>query len=266
MIPNIYIYKPYLFINFYGLAIFVGLLIFIALIKKNKGFNNLITEDQFYNVIILSIIMGFIGARLFWTIDEWKNIENWYEILMFWQPGYYLLGSVIGILVVLPFYLKKINVLVLPFLDLVAIYAPLLQSISRIGCFLAGCCYGLPTNLPWGIIYKNPDCLISDHLRYIKIHPTQLYSSILLLMIFFIMYYFVQKRTKKSGEIFAIYLILMILERFVVDYLRADREFFNTKYLSFFSINQWVAIVILTITILIFAYPKRQRGMGNGPL
>ena len=148
----------------------------------------------------------------------------------------------------IPWYLKKINVSIIPFFDLVAIFAPLLQSISRIGCFFAGCCYGIPTTSPWGISYSDTNTVAPLHLT---LHPTQLYSSLALLGIFLFMYFILQHTLKKTGQLFAAYLILASTERFIIDLWRADRVLV-TNILVPLSFTQVIAMGIFIFAVTIF--------------
>ena len=171
-----------------------------------------------------------------------------------------MLGGVIALLAVLPFYLKKHSINTLALCDLAAIYAPLLQAISRIGCFFAGCCFGIPTTLPFGIL--SSECSLDPAfakgfggqaaLQTMLIHPTQLYSASALFGIFLLMYFLFQDWFKKPGQLLCSYLILMSAERFIIDFWRADREFLSG--FPTFSIPQLVAFVIGCISIIGFLY------------
>ncbi len=195
---------------------------------------------------MMSILAGCIGGRLLEVISEPLLYPHWYDWFALWQGGFSVLGSIIGIIITLPFYLKKIHVPIIPLFDLVAIYAPLCQSIARLGCFTAGCCYGVATHGICAVIYTNPHTLAAHG---IPIHPTQLYSSALLFGIFLFMYFIAQKICTKNGQLFTTYLILAALERFVVDFWRADRIMIS----NMMSFHQLVALCII-IVIITFYY------------
>jgi len=250
MYPNIcHIYGP-LYINSYGLAGAIGIVIFTLLMVKNEKFKSIISYEKFKDVIAFSIIIGMVGGRLLWAIEDWNSIESIWKIFAIWEPGYSFLGTLIAILVFMPLYLKKNNVAILPFLDLASIYVPLMHSIARIGCFLSGCCHGIPTNSSWGIVYTHPDVVVPTKLKFINIHPTQLYTSFFLFCLFIAMYYFFKNRFKKPGQLFAIYLIFTSMERFINDFYRSDRDFYNTA--SSFSSAQWLSIAIFAVSIIFF--------------
>jgi phosphatidylglycerol:prolipoprotein diacylglycerol transferase len=244
----VHIYGP-LAINSFGLFIIIGLIIFSALFLSDPKRPKLISTDDYFNGLSLAIIAALIGGRSLFVITHWKTLTHWWSVFEFWVGGFSLLGAVIALLLVIPLYLKKRKVKIIGLLDLVAIYAPLLQSISRIGCFFAGCCFGLPTSLPFGVI--NNECGIPEY-AHKPLHPTQLYSAFSLLAIFFLHYFVLQYYFKKPGQLLCSYLFLMSFERFIIDFWRADRELVTISGLEFLSIPQVVALIIANGALFMF--------------
>jgi phosphatidylglycerol---prolipoprotein diacylglyceryl transferase len=176
MYPKLlHIYGP-LYLQSYGLCIALGLTVFAWLLYRDKRRRQIMNDDQFHTLILIGAISGIVGGRILYFMTE-VPIHQFYQFFEFWQGGFAVLGSVLGVLLVIPWCLKKYNLPGLPLLDRVALYGPLLQGISRIGCFLAGCCYGKQTLLPWAITYSNPECMAP---LGIALHPTQLYSALFL--------------------------------------------------------------------------------------
>jgi len=248
----LHIYGPF-GIQSYGLFIMLAIIITVWAIRKNKRFTQLNLEPFYVNIMIVSIAAACIGGRLLEVISEPQMYPDWYDWFALWQGGFSALGAILGVVSITPFYLRKINVPVLPTCDLVAIYAPLLQSIARLGCFTAGCCYGIPTKSIFGVIYTNPETLAAYG---IAVHPTQLYSSVMLFIIFLVMYFVGQRIFKKPGELFAMYLIFAAIERFFVDFLRAERIMIN----NFLSFYQLVAFIILCTVAMFSATIFYARG------
>lgn len=244
----LHIYGP-LTIHAYGVAITVGLTTFLFCLHKDKRLNTLINFDLFNNVVTLGILAGIIGGRLLYVISEWGYLTL-LEACMPWVGGFSILGTIIAITATIPLYLAYLNIPILPLLDLVALYAPLMQSISRIGCFFAGCCYGQPSSAFWAITYKNESIAPC----FISLHPTQLYSSIILLVIFLILYYRLQYYCSKPGQLISFYLIGISLERFIVDFWRADRVFADSTLFQILSIHQWIACGIVIGACSFFAF------------
>lgn len=229
-----HLYGP-LAINSFGLMIIIGIIIFSILILRDPKRAKLITTDQYFNILSLAIVSALIGGRALFLIGNWQTLESFWQIFAFWEGGFALLGGIIALLLVMPIYFKKHHLNAIALLDLGAVYAPLLQAISRFGCFFAGCCFGMPTKLPFGVI--NQTCPT-------PVHPTQLYSAGALFIIFFAMYFWLQKQFKYPGQLICIYLILMSLERFIIDFWRGDREFSSIPFLQIFSIPQLVALAM----------------------
>ena len=241
-----HIYGP-LAINSYGVAIVIGLSIFLWLANKNPLRAKLMSEDTFQKFITYGIIVAIVGGRLLHVISEWSEYQNWFEMINILDGGFSILGTVVALIMYTGLFLTKNKIPVLPTFDLLAQYAPIVQAFGRIGCFLAGCCYGAATTCLLGVTYTNP--LTAAPLG-IKIHPTQLYSAATFFIIFFILQY-IKPRLVKPGQMFSIYLILSSLERFIIDFWRNDRiidgaygSLINTHY---FSLHQWIALSLVLV-------------------
>jgi len=249
------IYGPFT-IHAYGLWITVGLVICLIFLLKDKKLLSIANTDQITNAITLAIVAGFLGGRILCMLSEDTDFK-WYDIVTFWEPGLSILGCIIGIAIALPSYLKIQRIPLLPFLDRIALYSPLAQAFGRIGCLCAGCCYGATCNHWWAIVYDHANHAAPLH---IPIHPTQLYSSIMLFTVFCILYFVVQQRTKKAGILLYSYLLATSCERFIVDFMRADRTWYEYNNLSMlFSVNQWIALAIAATAILGLWYTNKKQ-------
>lgn len=242
------------YLNCYGLAILIGITVFYILLKNDPKTIKLVPKEKLSTLVFWGTLVGIIGGRLLWLIFSWQELDHVYEAFEIWKGGLSVLGSILAIITFFSYYLKKNGIPVLQMFDLASIYAPLMHSISRVGCFMAGCCYGLPSNVKWALEYSHPDVLVEKKLMHIPLHPTQLYSSTLLFLIFLSMYFVFQNIFKKPGQLTCIYLMLASLERFTVDFYRADREYFNIKLISYFSIQQYLSLAIFLSALLFFIY------------
>ena len=244
----IHIYGPFS-IQSFGLIIAIGLLLFIWLTSKHVKAKKIMSSEQFSETILVGVISGILGGRLLFVAEAYWSMDSFFDIFRFWEGGFSILGTIIAVPLALTLYLKRKKIPVLPFFDLIALYGPLLQSISRIGCFAAGCCYGACTTLPWSVIYTDPCCMAPLHT---PLHPTQLYSSVTLFVIFIFMRFIASKIFTIPGQLITLYITLAALERFFVDFLRADRDFFTPQLLHIFSIHQWLALNLAITTCSIF--------------
>lgn len=244
----------------FGLMITIGLALFTWLVLSNPLRKKLMTDEQFSTGLMLGIISGILGGRLLYVFQEYNTMTSIWEPLYFWQGGFSVLGTIFAVLPVVGTYLYKIKVPVLQLFDLLAMYAPLFHSISRFGCLMAGCCYGLPTSLPWGITFTD---IHSSAPTCIALHPTQLYSALLLFLIFLFIRFGVTRWCTVPGQITSIYLMLAGAERFLVDYWRDDRAYFQAPSLKVFSMYQWISLAMFLGAALLFvvitAYAGRKR-------
>lgn len=234
------------YINSFGVCLALALVIFIFFVSKDSSLKKILNIDDVINITIYTAIIGVISGRLLYIITEFPKYESFWDIINISNGGGSVLGSVIGAMIYLIAFAYKRNLPVLQILDIAGIYAPIIHSISRIGCFLAGCCYGCQSNLPWAITYTNPETIAP---LYVSIHPTQLYSAGIFFLIFLFLYFgFAKAKSRIPGLAFSVYLILSCIERLFVDFIRGDRTFLLSKYeiCKVFSFHQLVALSLLS--------------------
>lgn len=248
MMPTIAHIAGPLYIRSYGLMIIIGLCICTWLIERHPLFKKIMTYTQFINLITVAVIAGIIGGRLLYVIDVWP-LSSWYELIALWEGGFSALGTVTAVAVTVPLYLWYEQIPLLSTLDLLGLYAPLLWSIARIGCFLAGCCYGTTCTLPWAVTFSHPDSLAPLGIYY---HPTQLYSSIALFGIWLFMQLVAQQQLHKPGQLAFLFLGLVSSERFLVDFWRATRTPLLITSMGTFSLTQLIALGLIGIAIIGF--------------
>jgi phosphatidylglycerol:prolipoprotein diacylglycerol transferase len=189
--------------------------------------------------------------HLLTTGQSLLDIREWFT---FWQGGLAILGAIIGIIISATVYTRIHKIPTLPFFDLMAIYAPLLQSISRVGCFLAGCCYGMQSNSWLSVTYTDELSLAP---LGSPLYPTQLFSSFALLIIFILMYGVLQHIYKKPGQLLCWYLILESSERFIIDFWRADR-IMTTAFLSYHQIIALSMGIVGVIWLALLCFKSPQ--------
>ncbi len=253
----IHIYGP-ISICGYGLMIFIGVLIFTYLIIKDPIRPRIMTSDQFFDILVFGTFIGLIGARVLFILTNIQAFSHWFDLFAVWDGGLSILGAMLAIILVIPLYLRYCHVPILPFFDLCAMYAALLESISRVGCFFAGCCYGIPTTMPWAIVYHD---MQADAPVNVCIHPTQLYSALALFIIFLVMRFGVRRWATIPGQLLCIFLLLSAGERFLIDFWRADREFFAFDHTHLLSIHQYIAcgLALCSVIGLIIISQKSRR-------
>lgn len=247
-------------IQWYGFCIALGVLAFFFFIKRDQRFAALGLHNRFDTIFLWGAGAVLIGGRILHIIRHYDEYSSWTEWFAFWEPGYAVLGSTLGVAVVIPIYLWLHKIPMLPFLDLVATYCPLLQAIARLGCFFAGCCFGAYARVPWAVVYTNACSLAPTG---ISLHPAQLYSALGLFLSFCILYFYGRSFLKIPGQQAMLYLMLTASERFITDFWRGDREMLSTLSSNgiFLSFHQLLALGIITgagILFLILTCSKKR--------
>lgn len=222
-------------IMWYGIIIAFGVLMAMIVINKLANIDG-IDADELANVIIWTVLIGIVGARIYYVIFKWDYYKNHLsQILDIRGGGLAIYGGIIAGFIVVKIFCKKKNWKVLRICDCMIPGVVLAQGIGRWGNFINMEAYGSETTLPWGIIIEGK-----------KVHPTFLYESIGDILIFFILYtYF--KHKKRDGEITSLYMILYGILRFFVEGLRSD-----SLYLGAFRISQLVSLVFVILGFLFF--------------
>ena len=232
-------------IHSYGACIALGALIGLYFAQKDRTLIKHISPEELLNSVSLIVIAGIIGGRLLHIAEYWNSIHSFFNAINITDAGFSLLGTIIASTITLIWYLHVKKLSALNIIDRIVIYIPLVYGISRLGCFFAGCCYGIPTDLPWALTYSNSDVVAPCH---IPLHPTQLYSALGGFLIFIFMYYIANNYYKKTGQLFGIYFFLTGFERLLVDFLRSDRIMI-TKTIS---TSQMIALFCIILGIAIF--------------
>ena len=228
-------------IHGYGLMIGIGV-IFALIMADTRARKKDFDVDFVYNVSFIALLFGFIGAKLLYCIVEIEEvIRNPLEI--FSGSGFVVYGGIIGGILAAGIYCKKKKVNFLRFFDFAVPSVAVAQGFGRIGCFLAGCCYGRETNAPIGIAFRASTMAPNG----IALIPTQLFSSTgdFLLALILIVY---ARKDRKAGKVSGLYLMLYSLGRFIIEFFRADER----GHVGSLSTSQFIALLLLLLGLLLF--------------
>ena len=152
MFPELFeIPLVHLTIKSYGLMMVVGFLSCVWLITHlSRDFTP--NPQLITNAALYSLVGGVVGARLFFVVHYFDKFRsNPIEVFAIWQGGLELAGGVLAAIIIILFYLRYHKLPIRRYPDVLAVGLMLALVFGRIGCFLNGCCYGKPTELPWGV-------------------------------------------------------------------------------------------------------------------
>jgi len=220
----------------YGVLVALGFFLGIQYIVKYS--KNIIAKQQVYDFLFYVILIGIIGARLFYVcLDLNYYLSHPLEIIQVWKGGLVYYGGFISVLLFAFLYCKYKKINIVKLMDVFAPALALGHCFGRIGCFFSGCCYG-----------KYSDCFLAIAHK----HPTQLYESFGNLVIFFILHTSL-KKTHKDGYIFVLYMLLYSTLRFAVEFFRGDDR---GAFIFGLSPAQNISIIIFVIAIIILFFTK----------
>ncbi len=209
-------------IRYYGLMYAVAILVGLVLVKRDVRRRGLpITEDDVVNFVLLVVAAGIIGARLYYVAFNWDFYgRHIAEIPAIWHGGLAIHGGILGGVVAGWWFVQRHNLPVLVMGDVAAPSLILGQTFGRFGNFMNGDAHGLPTSLPWGVVFP-PESIAGQEFPGTPIHPTMLYEMVFNFLIFLTLYR-LRLRPAKDGFICTLYLVLYSTGRFVVSFFRAD--------------------------------------------
>jgi phosphatidylglycerol:prolipoprotein diacylglycerol transferase len=208
----------------YGVLAAAGFLAALLLAHRRASRMGL-DPNSIWNLGIYGILVSLAGSKLWLILSEWDYFRAHPRQIFTWatvqSAGDYYGGMVGGVVFILLYtYFQKLSFWSV--MDLLAAPIAIGHAIGRLGCFAAGCCYGKPTALDWGVTFTSPWAeKISGTPLGVALHPTQLYESAAEFMNFAILLWLGAKR-RFAGQIIGAYFILYGLERGTIEFFRGD--------------------------------------------
>ena len=240
-------------IRWYSLAYILGIVFGWLLCKKIFIQKSDIGEkfDDFVTYLIIGIIIGGrLGYVIFYNFDYY--ISNIFDIFKVWQGGMSFHGGLLGVIFASIIFAKKNYQNPFLYMDQISLVAPIGIFFGRITNFINAELYGLPTDVPWSVIFLKIDNLSR--------HPSQLYEAILEgIILFFILIYFRKKNyLKKPGLTSGLFLIFYSIFRFFVEFFRVPDE--HLGYLIFdLSMGQVISVIFLMIGTILFYFKYENK-------
>ena len=180
-----------------------------------------LSDDDRWNFLAIVYLCGILGARAYYVVFNWPYYSQQpLEIPAIWHGGLAIHGGLIGGGLAGWWYVARHRI---PFLRLADAGAPSIilgQAFGRFGNFMNGEIHGLPTTMPWGVIFP-PESPAGQQFGPVPVHPAMLYELVLNLMIFMLLWS-IRKRPFQDGFLFLSYLILYSIDRSIVSTFRAE--------------------------------------------
>jgi phosphatidylglycerol---prolipoprotein diacylglyceryl transferase len=242
----------------YGFCIAAGAVLGFAYMawQGKKLFGT--TFDQSNTLFILLVLAGFVGGKFF-MIFENPSYYFSHPTELLGGGGFVFYGSLLFAIPTMLWFFKKNKIPVLSMLDVMAIVTCILHFLGRIGCFMAGCCYGKPTLTTFGVVFTDTRCQAEP--LNTPLHPTQLYEAGFIFCILIAL--LVLKRRKQfEGQLFLLYLITYATGRGVLELFRGDldRGFVIDNVLSN---SQFISLLIISVAIYFYVKLRRKANLSH---
>lgn len=248
-------------IRWYGLLFASGFLIGYYIgerMLKSENVPQKWIDSLFFYLIIATVVGARLGHVFFYGWDYYSQHPE--EIIMVWHGGLASHGGVLGILVAIYIYSKKVTKRsMLWTLDRIAVPVALTAAFIRTGNLMNSEIYGIQTSLPWGFIFERNGETVAKH-------PTQIYEALSYLITFLILTFLYWKTNAKNREglLLGIFFIGIFGTRFLIEFIKEDQEAFESTMAL--NMGQWLSIplILLGIFLLIRAFQIPLKTYKNG--
>ena len=227
----------------YGLMVATGLICAFFIMRADFRRRAMAVDTE--SIIGITGLAGLAGARLYHLLESPREFFADPLPLLFSTTGFAWFGAVIGGFMALVLTARHYKIKMLLMLDVASPAAAIGYGIGRIGCLLSGDGdYGVPTSLPWGMSFPNGLVPTTD-----RVHPTPIYEFLAALLIAFVLWRIGARAIAarhRAGEVFAYYLVLTAVARFLVEMIRINpRSFFGLTNAQAASLCSLIAGAVL---------------------
>jgi phosphatidylglycerol:prolipoprotein diacylglycerol transferase len=204
------------------------------------------------------VIWALLGAKILLVVVEWKRyLGNPAELLGLARAGGVFLGGFLAAIVAAVVMLRRYKLKALPTFDLLAPSLALGQAIGRIGCLLAGCCWGHRCDLPWAITYTDPAAAANIGTPlHVPLHPFPAYAAIFNFSVFLVLSWLFRQKPA-AGRVFASYLVLYGIGRFFLEFTRGD-EVRGLYFGGLVSTSQLISAALIVTGIALHLWIGRR--------
>jgi phosphatidylglycerol:prolipoprotein diacylglycerol transferase len=256
-------------INTYGVFLALAFLCAILITVKLAARDGL-PREKIYDLCLWMLLSSLIGSKLLMLLTEPEYRDHPLQLLSldFLRSGGVFYGGLIGAILTGYFLMRRYN---LPWWKTADACAPGIaigNFFGRQGCFAAGCCWGKPTTLPWGVKFTELGHEITGVPTDVPLHPTQLYESFAMLIVFFFLLW-LHKHRRFSGQVILFYALLYSVIRFAIEFLRDDPrgDLFGLTTLTGLSTSQIISVIvgIAALILLIVRWRKNSKIVTANP-
>ncbi len=252
-------------INTYGVFLalaFLGAILITVRLAARDG----LPRERVYDLCLWLLLASLVGSKILMFLTEPAYREDPWQLfsLDFLRSGGVFYGGLLGALGAGYFLMRRWK---LPWWKTADACAPgiaLGNVLGRQGCFSAGCCWGKPTNLPWGVRFTELGHEITGVPAGARLHPTQLYESFSMLIVFFFLLW-LHRRKKFSGQVILTYALIYATVRFLIEFVRDDPRgnILGLTTLTGLSTSQMIGLVVGPAALALLIIRWRRAGLAQ---
>jgi phosphatidylglycerol:prolipoprotein diacylglycerol transferase len=247
-------------INTYGVFLAIAFLSAILITVRLAARDGL-PREKIYDLSLWMLLASLVGSKILmlFTEPEYRAQPLRLLSLDFLRSGGVFYGGLLGAVIAGYLLMKRYK---LPWWKTADACAPGIaigNFFGRQGCFAAGCCWGKPTTLPWGVKFSELGHQITGVPIDTHLHPTQLYESFAMLLAFLFLLW-LHKRKTFNGQVILAYAMLYSVIRFTIEFLRDDPrgDVFGLTTLTGLSTSQLISLVIGISALIAFIVRRRR--------
>ncbi len=235
----------------YGLMTAVGI-IAAYLLADHRAVKKRLEESKILGLVIWCCIFGYLGSKLLYLLTILPQIIQDPSVIgASLRNGWVIYGGILGGILGGWLYCRRKKLPSWKYFDIGLEAVALAQGFGRIGCFFAGCCYGVETDSATGIVFHTSHYAPNG----VPLFPTQLMSSVYDFLLCLVLVYYDDHKKKRSGEPTALYLIFYSVGRFIIEFWRGDLERGKVGVLS---TSQFIALFVAVIGAVIFVRRRKS--------
>ncbi|HEU4710728.1 MAG TPA: prolipoprotein diacylglyceryl transferase [Pyrinomonadaceae bacterium] len=247
-------------INTYGVFLAIAFLCAIFVTVKLAERDGL-PRERIYDLCLWMLLASLVGSKILMLFTEPEYRENPTQLLSldFLRSGGVFYGGLLGAVIAGYWLMKRYK---LPWWKTADACAPGIaigNFFGRQGCFSAGCCWGKPTSLPWGVQFTEAGHEITGVPIDAHLHPTQLYESFAMLLVFGFLLW-LHKRKRFNGQVILVYALLYSIIRFSIEFVRDDPrgDILGLTTLTGLSTSQLISIVVGIAALILLITRNRS--------
>ncbi|HTG86464.1 MAG TPA: prolipoprotein diacylglyceryl transferase [Pyrinomonadaceae bacterium] len=252
-------------INTYGVFLAIAFLSAILITVKLAERDGL-PRERIYDLSLWMLLASLVGSKILMLFTEPEYRENPLGLLSldFLRSGGVFYGGLVGAVIAGYLLMRRYQ---LPWWKTADACAPGIaigSFFGRQGCFAAGCCWGKPTSLPWGVQFSELGREITGVPIDQHLHPTQLYESFAMLLVFFGLLW-LHKRKRFDGQVILVYALLYASIRFAIEFVRDDPrgDILGLTTLTGLSTSQMISLVIGVLALILLIARNRKSRVLN---